>query len=386
MVINMTCPPEGASVARSTSCRPTKATACHKLRPSQSQLLDPDELTRRLSLVLADQKNAPVPSKRRTVFGTAWRASEGSAAIATSAPLDSDRGGQQRHPVYRHDIDDAQQREGERPHKHRLHLTGSKKSGRNGKGGEPVRSSSYRHVPQVAASQFTRTTTADSTTDRQLIHRLSRRAIKFHMDGPNASREIAAVGPNVAPFKQAQTLRRVQTMRERQYGRNQLHYTPTLATMTEIDEQRPPCHHRHTLEPFSVVRVEGLEDQKDPAKRRRSTGNILGKPDPSPKEPFIMPIGPVAAERRGSGEALDPSEHHPVDWTQSDETWAQPAIFVPSPLPVRRSESKWDLRGRLGSFTRHGRDEKTPSPPQERRASQDSPKSPKGGLFARFKR
>ncbi|KAM4060028.1 hypothetical protein HRG_002354 [Hirsutella rhossiliensis] len=385
MVISMTCPPEyGASAARS-SCKPAKATACHKLRPSQSQLLDPDELTRRLSLLLAEQ-NGHAPSKRRTIFGAAWRTPQ--VGFDASAPLNSDRGEHQRHPAYRHGIGDAQQ--GRRLHKHKLHLTSSKKSsGCSDNGGEPVRSSSYRHVPQVAASQFARTTTADSTAGRQLIHRLSQKAIKFHLDGPNASREIAAASPNVAPFKQAQALRRVQSMRERQYGRNQFHYTPTLATMTEIDEQRPPCHHRHTLEPYSGPRLEGHEGQKDSAKRRRSTGNILGKPDASPKGPFIMPVSPAAAERRGSGDALDPSEHHPVDWTQSDETWAQPTVLVASPQPLRKPESKWDLRGRLGSLTRHGRGEKTPSPPQERRVSQDSPKSPKsptGGLFARFKR
>ena len=52
------------------------------------------------------------------------------------------------------------------------------------KEGEDGHSSSYRHIPQVAASQFARTTTVESPTDRLLVHKLSKKAMKFHMEVP----------------------------------------------------------------------------------------------------------------------------------------------------------------------------------------------------------
>lgn len=374
----VTCPPEyGASTAK--SCKPAKVTVCHGQRHSFSQLLDPDDLARRLSLVLA-QQNAQAPSKGRTIFRAAWRTSQVPAGLYVSEALDSDPGNQQRHPAHRHGTHGVQQ--GGLRHKHRLHLTNFNTSAACiGKGGEPVQSSNYRHVPQVAASQFVRTTIADGTSDRKLVHRLSRKAFRFHQDEPDASRRVATASPKVAPCKQAQALPRVQ----RHYGRSQFHYTPTLATMAEVDEQRPLRHHRHTLEPCSKAGVEGLEPQTSSTKRRQSTGNIHSLPDASARGSFVMPVSSVAVDVRSSDDTIDPSEHHPVDWTQSDESWPQPTAAVASQYPLRKLELKWDLRDRLGSLSRHAKDEKTQYPPREERVAQNSTKQG-GGLFARFRR
>ena len=101
----------------------------------------------------------------------------------------------------------------------------------------------------------------------------------------------------------------------------------------------------------------------------------------------------------------NPDEHR-VDWTQSDEAAIlqqkqqqqqqqeshpqlpqQSQKSTSGPNVLRKAESKWALRTRLGSFSKKG--DKLPSPTEEKDVgSPERPKSPTkaGGLFSRFKR
>ena len=174
-------------------------------------------------------------------------------------------------------------------------------------------------------------------------------------------------------------------MRERQYGRNQVQHMPALATTAEVDKRKAHLPHRHPFETHFNIKEMDLDDRMDA--RRRSTGSILGRTDPPPVGSFGVLAGPISVQRRESDEILlDSFEHHRVDWTQSDEASVRPMPTAVSPPPLQKHESRWTLRGRLGSFTKHGKDDKPPTPPDEKRASQASPRSPKSGFFARFKR
>ncbi|KAK8037081.1 hypothetical protein PG991_001395 [Apiospora marii] len=78
----------------------------------------------------------------------------------------------------------------------------------------------YHHVPQVAAQQFARTATAKaSLSDMSSVHPLSRPALKFHIEGSAAERTELELSKT--PAEQNRALRRAQSTRERLQERNQ---------------------------------------------------------------------------------------------------------------------------------------------------------------------
>ncbi|POR32317.1 Uncharacterized protein TPAR_07480 [Tolypocladium paradoxum] len=385
----MSYPPEYRATATRSYHRPAKATSRQKLRPSQSQPIDPNELTRRLYIVIAEQKAQSERKKRaraeaeRRARHCPSGADTGRDKVEDATPFTAVREKSPNLPTQQQKNNDKHDGE---PQKAKAERTASKTSTGSGhKEGEDGHPSTYRHVPQVAALQFARTTTVESPTNRLLVHKLSKKAVKFHMEAPNANSEICAAGPNASPFEQAQALRRAQSMRGRQYERNQFHHMPTLETTAELDEKQAHLHYRHTFETHFKVKGVDLEGKKDV--RRRSTGSILGRMEHPLVGSFEIPAGSIPVQRRESDEvAVDPSEHHRVDWTQSDEARAPPVPNATSPPPLRKPESRWTLRGRLGSRTKHSKHHKPPTSPDEKRAPQELPKSPKAGFFARFKR
>lgn len=276
--------------------------------------------------------------------------------------------------------------------KERLHRPESKASSdSSNKDGEDASPTSYHHIPQVAASQFTRTTTVESLTEKALVHKLSKKAMKFHMDGPNASRAMAETFDGMAPNEKTKALLRAQALRERQYERNQFQHTPTLTATEEVDEKASRLTQRHTFQ----AHLKPIDHENDSSKeaRRRSTGSMLGKMAPATQEPAPMHPGIALSDTQSSCDhcevAADPNEHR-VDWTQSDEAanLAKPT----SPPQLRKPESKWTLRGRLGGFNKHAKDDKVNKPVplsglNELEAAAELSRSPKiGGFFARFKR
>ncbi|KAK8093844.1 hypothetical protein PG997_000529 [Apiospora hydei] len=78
----------------------------------------------------------------------------------------------------------------------------------------------YHHVPQVAAQQFARTATAKpSLYDMSNVHPLSRQALKFHIEG--SATERTELESSKTPGEQNRALRRAQSTREKLQGRNQ---------------------------------------------------------------------------------------------------------------------------------------------------------------------
>lgn len=346
--------------------RPTKAFPGRKPRSQKPVPFDPEDLTKRLYVVLAEQKAHADKKHRRAKIDTDGHAKRAPPATdsKTVKTATKDRSkGDESHGSTRARKDSA----GET-----LHRTASTGEGEDGS------AAAYRHVPQVAASQFTRTTTVETVSEKAVAHKLSMAAMKFHRDGPNASREMTAVTAQTAPNQQTRALRRVQSQRERQYERNQFQHPAILESSPEVDDQQTRRAQRHTFE--AHLKTKGLDPDDDMAARRRSTGSNLGTVDASGL------LGPV--KTHDTCDSYDMSgnpEEHRVDWTQSDEVAGQP---LPVVLPIlRKPESKWTLRGRLGSFNKHGKDDKGLSPPAEGVIPEDSPlKSPKSGFFARFKR
>ncbi|EFY88328.1 hypothetical protein MAC_05669 [Metarhizium acridum CQMa 102] len=358
-----------------------------KTRPRlvQSQPVDAEELTRRLFVVLAEQKAHSERKRRARAEAGQLAASLPSCKQHESKDITPPAG---KHgdkldssPRPKSETKSAQQVES--PPKDKLYRPSSKKSNSSSKKGgeeEQKHSPSYRHVPQVAASQFTLTTTIEPPTEKGPVHKLSKVAVKFHLDGPNGSREMRTKTPTAPPCEQAKALRRTQSMRERQYERNQA-YQPLPPTF-EADEFSHNLFNRNSFHTNSRSR-EDRDQVKD--SRRRSTGSILGRNDAPPIDIFELagalfsPTKPVATGAPGE---------HRVDWTQSDEVKAMKAINTPqqSQPKLRKLESRWILRGRLGSFGRHSKDDKPLFPTDEKSPHNLSSKSPISVFFSRFKR
>lgn len=386
-----------------------KASARQKQRPAQSQPVDPQELARKLYVVLAEQK-AHSERKRRAKaeaerFGK--KAADKSRRNKKSKEEARSATASEKSPVAPSQPPEAKKSQPEESplSKDKLRRTSSKKSLRSSKKSteeEHDPAQSYHHVPQVAAAQFARTTTVESLSEKSAIHKLSIRAMKFHLEGPNASAEMAAAGPGASPCEQAKALRRAQSTRERQYERNQIRLASNLPVTVEDVVGHPRLSQRHTFQAHLRMRGGECDDAKDI--RRMSTGSILGTTE--------APAVPVIGSFDGSRGVLLPSampeftcapDEHRVDWTQADEELAakesaakalaakeSEANELPtlqtSQSPLRKVESKWKLRGRLGSFTRHGKDDKPPSPTDEMAHEDSILRSPKSGFFARFKR
>lgn len=392
----------------------------HASKPQSQRLkaLDADDLTRRLYVVLAEQKAQAERKKRARAAVEAERQANAAAVARNANVLHPGQHGIPLGPTVastqiqkreataaKSHVRNAPRDSNEYPPKaEKLHKAGMKNStssssNRNSEDAPPP--SNYRHVPQVAASQFARTTTTETVTEKHLVHKLSRQAVKFHMQGPNAM-----VATDLPPSEQSKALRRVQSMRERQYERNQFQHTHSLAATAEVDE-RPASTAPHTFQEYLKSKSLDPLDETNKETRRRSMGALIG---------MMMPADAETAERSMSSldnqsdtVPVNPDEHR-VDWTQSDEAaillqqrqQQSPPPQQPQSQPqqqpqksaaghgvLRKAESKWALRTKLGSFSKKGDKLSSPTEEKDTEPLTETPKSPTtktGGLFARFKR
>lgn len=380
-----------------------------KPRPRQTQppTFNPDELTRRLHLVLAEQK-ARAEKKRRA------KAEAAKIAAAASVPNTGEE--TDAHVAVADISSDC-------ANKATQSLTRSKSKKRSSKkppvSAAPVHGGShdtdaaaapYHHVPSEAASQFTRTTTADPPTDpAHLVHKLSRKAIRFHREGPNADPELAAASLGGSPFEHAAALRRVQEARGREFERNQFQLSRTISNAAADSDHgrsknKAKLAHRHSLQPHLIP----AEDAHALLKRarRNSTGSAIGNDDGPTSSSSEAPrrIVEELCASVDRCELVATAEEHRVDWTQRDEadaaalaktqtqTSSTPAAAA-APPPLNKTESRWKIRGRIGSFGKvAGKDDRTAESQNAAEVAEgENPhqhplKSPKSGFFSRFKR
>ncbi|KAL7906767.1 hypothetical protein GGI35DRAFT_482158 [Trichoderma velutinum] len=389
------------------------------LKPQSQRLkaLDADDLTRRLYVVLAEQKAQAERKKRARAAVEAER--QANAAVVRNAnalhpgqhgiplgPTVASTQIQKREATAaKSHARNAPRDSNEYPPKaEKLHKAGMKNStsSSSNRNSEDAPPSNYRHVPQVAASQFARTTTTETVTEKHLVHKLSRQAVKFHMQGPNAM-----VATDLTPSEQNKALRRVQSMRERQYERNQFQNTHSLTTTTEVDE-RSASTAPHTFQEYLKSKSLDPLDETNKETRRRSMGAILGMMVPADAETSARSMSSL--DNQSDTVPVNPDEHR-VDWTQSDEAanllqqrqqqqqqqqqqqaqqphQQQPQKSAAGHGVLRKADSKWALRTKLGSFSKKGDKLSSPTEEKDGEPFTETPKSPTktGGLFARFKR
>ncbi|RYP58891.1 hypothetical protein DL769_008752 [Monosporascus sp. CRB-8-3] len=215
----------------------------------------------------------------------------------------------------------------------------------------------YRHVPQVAASQFARTTTAEAI-DKKLVHRLSYPALHFYIDGEGRAE---AESGNTAGERR-NLLRRVRSQRENVYERNQFQHSISMDGGSAA-EGRMNTRQR----PYTIC----AKPLSSNFSMRRTAPEDYSTDEDSPHELFIPD--------------LTTANEHRVDWTQSDELH-ETRKPTRGPL-LHRVESIWTLRGKLGNLIRHQKEERPAMIREEDKSSSSTlPKSNRRGFLGRFKR
>ncbi len=367
------------SVPREQALARPPGPAKHKAKSTHGQL-DPDELSRRLYVVLAEQK-AHADRRRRaraeaanagdSLGGGKKKSSEprSKPASSTSKAVLERKPGETGTDL----ISELRRAKSVKPNVETKDAQVAPVSAHPGDIAHE-----YHHVPQEAAKQFTRTTTVD-TMQSSLVHKLSKRALKFHLDGTKTNRTHVG-DTNLAPHEQDRAMRRELSRREKVLDRNQFQNTRILEEAAEIDEERKreeeKRQHRHTFE-GELSRLRPTSNEYARTERRNSTGDLLDKVEGNRRSLLVDQLMDTVLEDTtppGETDRFQAHEHR-VDWTQSDETKHRSRLLL-TPF-LRKADSIWTLRGRLGSKGSQDKDES----PQEQAL-----KSPMSSFFAKLRR
>ncbi|CAM1504139.1 Fc.00g017300.m01.CDS01 [Cosmosporella sp. VM-42] len=412
-----------------------------KNRPKSLQLnpFDAGELTRRLSVVVAEQDDdnvdsmAPLKSSKESPMNYSYHLKGRAASVATSSasprtipgkqPSPKDKGFSPKLHMRKYSTSEAAPRRGSIFD--RFSWKGSNYDEKEEQATQATTAPAYRHVPRVAAAQFARTTTVETVSQKAQVVKSTKPA-----PGPGAmSNATMSAGDYNKAYRRAQSL-----CSGRPYNGSNGFQLTVLETTAEVDEdaQQPQ------RSSFQGHWTKGFDVGPEPSLgRRMSTGNMFAKADnrlpvempsfqrrdstvrrdshstsssfrrdsggstpfrdPGNLSPYrrdsdkdsSAPLSPFRQEfeglthirreseagiasRRGSYAAM--VEMHRADWSQSDNGSKN------SGSNLLRVESKWNLRGRLSSISKHGKEgDEENLPPM-------SPRSPKSGFLSKFKR
>ncbi len=353
--------------------------------------VDPDDLSRRLRIVLAEQR-AHAEKKRRTraetgnATGPASGEKKAPAAesfkVTTSITSTSKRSeGKQAKPAETSSnnfiTELRQSRLSKLNARGKAPPSGPKEAPTGGADEKP---SEYHHIPKEAAKQFARTTTVE-TMQGSLARKFSKQGLKGHRDGTKADK--TAVGDtNQGPDRQEKSTRRQPDRREKTTDLTQSQFAQLLEETAETEAERrraeERARYRNTFE-GELSRLRPATHDLQGEERRNSTGNLPERKEVNRHSLNAELLMETVLEDGAPPEDPDPlqAHEHRVDWTQSDETKHRPRLLL-TPL-LRKADSIWTMRGRLGS---KGSQDTVQSPPE----GTPTLKSPKSSFFTKFRR
>ncbi len=288
----------------------------------------------------------------------------------------------------------------------------------------------YHHVPREAARQFTRTTTVENMRDSGgPVHQLSKRALKYHTEGPRAATG-SAQATALSPAELTRALQHTQAQRDRVLDRNQFQRTRILEEAAQLDHAQHahsprkhtfqdefarilPPNHPTTHTTTTTTDAPHARQNHHQHIRRNSTGNATDllptssspppHPHPHARYSLISPdllLDPLL-EDPSSCTSPPPDElsRFPppgrgasrIDWSQSDaEPHGRKRMLLLTPL-LKKADSLWALRGRKGSRDEGSEGSVSGSNGGSGNGGGESvvasPTTPKGkGFFGRFKR
>ncbi|KAK4154283.1 hypothetical protein C8A00DRAFT_42941 [Chaetomidium leptoderma] len=331
--------------------------------------LDPNELTRRLYVVLAEQK-AYAERRQR-----AHRTKDGLGASSSTRHRDGLRTGRQKPAEPPADLITELRRTESARRKQAPHMAAAVPASDAG----AIEPPQYHHVPKEAAKQFTRTTTVENMRNSSdLVHKLSKRALQFHTDGPKTVRPGGGGGGNgngngssetaITPAELSRALQQTQTQRDRLLERNQFQRSRILEEAARQDhhqEQQSPRKHTFQDE-FSRILPGGGGGQQNKHLRRNSTGNshhnnamdyrhqpppekdirrsLLAAPDmmgmlmdPLLEEDMLLMRSMLTPPPEKELGRFPPPDRARVDWTQSDQQQQPPAAAASASASTSRA-------------------------------------------------
>ncbi|KAK7752354.1 hypothetical protein SLS62_005690 [Diatrype stigma] len=402
---------------------------------TKSQPFDADDLRRRLYVVLAEQESSRQEKRYSRMEAVAAKAREArnnhnavdGLPISAAAIAKSDDG----------EEEDETTTEGDELVEVKRASVGSC-YGSSATANNNTTTAPYRHVPQVAASQFVRTTTTETVNNKRM-HALSYSALHVHTDGGglieratnNSSSNNDDNKFNGNKLQSKRSLKRVQSQRDNHhiyYERNQQlagqqfqYQNPRFVENCMAAAAGTDSSNRQSRHSMMIYGKPSFGDLSSPTNmnmnnmytcRSRSVPledycySMDGdRDDPAATDIFVPDLATVG-------------EHQRVDWTQSDEIHRQQQIqheqqrsqqYHENGDQKRRSslsklhkvESIWTLKAKLGNLIRHHHKDERPvatiiheeevSPSTTTTASASSaagssPKPARRGFLGRFRR
>ncbi|KAI0205514.1 hypothetical protein F4808DRAFT_236512 [Astrocystis sublimbata] len=305
-------------------------------RPPRSQPFDPEDLRRRLYVVIAERE---AQSERRP-----WQPVD--ALPAKWAQVEKEHDAQH---MYIERLASAASTSARRPEaqpklrsqpslrnkaRNRRSFFGSSEPAVAEVDTDPPHNT-YRHIPDQAAAQFSRTTTSSGMHgDIPIVHGLSRAALRFYVEGASAA-DRQAIESSITPAKQRDLLQRAHAQHERQHGRNQFQ-DPHMTMGDNALMRQPSKLRRGAKEPTSAEEgaISTLADLH--LHKYRDHGDV---------DDHHLHMS-FSNEETMAVDAAKANEHR-VDWSQSDQMLPNEKKGAKLTPLLRKTGSILTLKGKL---------------------------------------
>ncbi|KAI1281784.1 hypothetical protein F5Y07DRAFT_270006 [Xylaria sp. FL0933] len=193
----------------------------------------------------------------------------------------------------------------------------------------------YRHIPEQAAAQFSRTATSSGMKGDKssAVHSLSRAALRLYVEGASSA-DRSAIDSSITPGKQRKILQRARSQREKQHERNQFQESRRRSSKSGPSE-KGGMGMGILEEQEQGGAVSALADLHLHAYSSRGGG---GEAEPGLRHSSEETLVDTAT-----------ANEHRVDWTQSDE---MPPQERKGAKFLRKTTSILTLKGKLGGHRR----------------------------------
>ncbi|KAI1368979.1 hypothetical protein F5Y08DRAFT_208761 [Xylaria arbuscula] len=209
----------------------------------------------------------------------------------------------------------------------------------------------YRHIPDQAAAQFSRTTTQGGMQDEKsagAVHSLSRAALRLYVEG-TSSADRSAIDSSITPGKQRKIMQRAQSQRDKQHGRNQFQESRLQDEGARRRSSKAGLEKTRTTEEERKGSISALADlhlHAYPSQGETGADNGGGNNNNN---------GVHSSEETLVDTAT--ANEHRVDWTQSDEMLPHERSGAVKFL--RKTTSILTLKGKLGHLRRNSNGDST---------------------------
>lgn len=199
----------------------------------------------------------------------------------------------------------------------------------------------YRHIPDQAAAQFSRTATSSGMQgEKAAVHSLSRAALRLYVEG-TSSADRSAIDSSITPGKQRKIMQRAQSQRDKQHGRNQFQESrmedgrrrSSKSGPGTNDKARSEDERKGSISALADLHLHAYPSQGDDG---ADNGNNTNNGVQSSEETLV--------------DSATANEHR-VDWTQSDEMLPHEKSGAAKFL--RKTTSILTLKGKLGHLRRN---------------------------------